>query len=75
MSKKIYTRGQHPHSRANLALSEGRPRLYSEQKKNRTVSLTQQGWENLKLLAKNLGYSSVSDFLEKVGRGQVKVSA
>ncbi len=75
MSKKKYTRGEHPHSKANLSFSEGRPCLYSEPKKNRTVCLTQRGWDELKLLARNLGYSSVSDFMEKVARGQIKISA
>ena len=75
MKKKQYTRGKHPHSQENLALSEGRPCLYSSPKKKRNISMTEEGWEDLKILAKNLGYPSVSEFLEKISRGQVKISA
>jgi hypothetical protein len=73
--EKKYKLGEHPHSKANLTYHEGRPRLYSEPKKNRTLCLTEQGWGELKLLAKELGYSSVSDFVEKIARRQVKISA
>jgi hypothetical protein len=73
--EKKYKLGEHPHSKANLTYHEGRPLLYSEPKKNRTLCLTEEGWGELKLLAKELGYSSVSEFVEKIARRQVKISA
>lgn len=73
MSKGKYKRGKHPHSKANLVLSEGRPPLYSEEKKRRTLTVTEKGWDGAKLLVDELGCTSISDFIEKLGRGKVKV--
>jgi hypothetical protein len=73
MPKKIYDKGKHPNSLANLTYHEGRPKLFDEGKKRRNLSVTEKGWNGLKSVADELGCSSVSDFLEKLGRGEVKV--
>ena len=75
MSTKNYAPGKNPNSLANLTYREGRPRLFDEEKKRRNLSVTEKGWKGLKSVADELGCKSVSEFLEKVGRGQVKVSA
>jgi hypothetical protein len=75
MTQEKYAPGQHPNSQANLTYHEGRPKVFGVQKKKRNLSITEEGWEGLQPIIKELGCSSVSEFLEKVGRGQVKVSA
>ncbi len=75
MTSKKYTQGQNPRSLANLTYHQGRKSDFGERKKTRGVSLTDEGWNNMKLLAKEYGCSSVSDFLEKVARGLVEVKA
>ncbi len=75
MAKNIYDKGKHPKSLANLTYHEGRPRLFGEEKKRRNISVTEKGWDGVKSIADELGCASISDFIEKVGRGQVKVSA
>ena len=73
MSNQKYSQGQHPNSLSNLTYREGRKRDFAQRKKTRGVSLTDEGWENMKLLASKHGCSSVSDFLEKIARGIMKV--
>ncbi len=64
MAKKI-----HPNSLANLT---GRPRAYiNEQKKRRSLSITDTGWEGAQPIVRQAGCSSVSEFIEKLGRGQI----
>ena len=75
VSEKKYAPGHHPHSQANLTYHEGRPLAFGAQKKKRNLTVTEEGWEGLKSIIKEVGCSSVSEFLEKVGRGQVKISA
>lgn len=66
-------RGQHPNSLANL--NGGRAKIYNEEKKRRTLTVTEEGWDGVVELVENLGCNSVSDLLERIGRGQIKVSA
>jgi hypothetical protein len=77
MSNQKYSQGQHPNSLSNLTYRQGRKRDFEQRKKTRGVSLTDEGWENMKSLANKHGCSSVSDFLEKIARGimEVKISA
>jgi hypothetical protein len=68
-------RGQHPNSQKNLT-HEGRPsseEIYGEPKQNRTVTVTNSGWEGIKEFVKAAGYKSPSEFLELLGRGVISV--
>jgi hypothetical protein len=60
----------HPNSLANLGT---RPLLFEEKKKTRTVTVTEEGWKAIKQKAKDAGCSSISDFIEKVARGQIEI--
>lgn len=75
MAQEKYTPGQNPNSLANLTYHKGRTSDYGTRKSKRGVSLTDEGWNGIKLLADEHGCTSVSDFLEKVGRGLVEVKA
>jgi hypothetical protein len=75
MTRKKYKPGAHPNSQANLTFHDGRPLAFGKQKKKRNLSVTEEGWEGLQPIIEELGCSSVSEFLEKVGRREVKVSA
>lgn len=68
MAKKV-----HPNTLANLTYHEGRKPLFGTKKKGRRLSVTEEGWEGTAQVAQALGCRSVSDFLEKIGRGEVKV--
>ncbi len=70
---KNYAQGKHPNSLANLNYRGGRPKTFDSSKKRRSVSVTEEGWEGLQPVIEELGCKSVSDFLEKVGRGLVKI--
>jgi hypothetical protein len=65
-------RGHHPNSKANL--QAGRPTAFDEKKKVRAVSVTQQGWTGITEMAEAFGCSSVSEFLERLGRGELKIA-
>ena len=71
MSKSQYSPGQNPKSLANLNLGRGKkPRGFgNEDKKQRSLSVTDTGWQGMKLLSKRYGCKSVSEFMEKAGRG------
>ncbi len=71
--KSQYPPGKHPNTLANLTYKGGRPKAFDSPKKTRSVSVTEEGWEGLHPILKDLGFKGVSDFLEKVGRGQVKI--
>ncbi len=76
--KQKYSKGKHPNSLANLhpGSGGGRPKGYlSQEKKRRNLTVTDAGWEGVKPVIKQLGCSSVSEFLEKLGRGEIKISA
>lgn len=66
-----YPPGQHPNSQANLTYHSGRPKAFGADKKKRYLSVTDEGWEGASVAARAFGCSSVSEFLEKFGRGQV----
>lgn len=74
MSKK-YPQGKHPNSLANLSPGKGgRPKGYAGvEKKRRSLTVSDDGWVGLQPVIKELGCTSVSDFLEKLGRGQVEI--
>lgn len=68
--EKTYSKGLHPNSLDNL-MHEGRPKakdVYGEIKKRRTLSVTDTGWQNASSKIKQMGYGSVSEFLEEWGR-------
>lgn len=68
--------GKNPNSLKNL-IHEGRPsseQVYGEPKKQRTLTVTDSGWEGAAAAIKAAGYSSISDYLEKIGRGQEIIS-
>ncbi len=72
-----YARGKHPNSLASLKKSShsGRPCQFNAPKKTRSITMTDEGWEGVKLAAKENGFKTLSEFLERVGRGEVKISA
>lgn len=75
VEKEKHALGQHPNSKANLIYHEGRPQAFGTKKLKRNLTVTEEGWERLQMVIKEVGCSSVSEFLEKLGRGQLKVSA
>lgn len=67
--KKI-GRGNNPNSRQNLS---PRTPMYGETKKVHEVTVTEEAWAALKPVVKAAGCRSVSDLLEKLGRGELQV--
>lgn len=59
--------GRHINSLANLG---PRPLKYGEPKKKHVFNLTGTGWAGLQALAKASGFSSVTELLERLGRGE-----
>lgn len=76
-SEKKYSKGKHPNSLSNLKPGSGRkPKAFaSEDKKRRYLTVTETGWEGVQPIIREFGCSSVSEFLEKLGRGEIKLSA
>ena len=70
--KSEYRPGEHPNSIANL-IHEGRPKAYVADKKQRYLSITEEGWEGAKDVAKMLECRGVSDLIEKLGRVELKI--
>lgn len=64
-------RGSHPNSLANLK-HEGRPPITGERKRNRTITVTDTGWQNAQSIASSLGMS-ISELVEKLGREEIKI--
>ncbi len=67
-----HKQGKHPNSLRNLipgVSGSGRKTQYGSKKKKRGIYLTDESFTNLTFLAKKYGCSSVSDLLEKFGRG------
>jgi hypothetical protein len=63
---------KNPNSLKNL-IHEGRPsskQVYGEPKVQRTLTVTETGWKGAVAAIKAAGYGSISDYLEKIGRGQ-----
>ena len=58
-------------SLANLKPGESHP-MYSENKKQRSVTITETGWSSIKGIAKAKGLS-VSELIEQIGRGKFQV--
>jgi hypothetical protein len=65
---------QNPNSLANLTYREGRPAIFGVKKKQRTITVTEEGWEGARQAIEAAGCNSVSDFLEKLGRGEVRIA-
>ena len=74
MSEK-YSKGKHPNSLANLKPGKGgRPKGFKGvEKKRRSLTVSDDGWEGILPVIKQVGCNSVSDFLEKLGRGEVEI--
>ncbi len=51
------------------------PRIpdYEQAKKERRISLTQYGWDNLQELSLELGYRSRSALVEAIARGELQI--
>ncbi len=73
MPEKKYSPGTHPNSLGNLNYRGGRPKSFGSKKKQRTLTVTEEGWEGLQLLIEKADCKSVSDLLEKLGRGLVEI--
>ena len=74
MAKKgDYKAGEHPNSLANLN-REGRPKAYGSDKKQRDLSITEEGWTGAQSAVKTAGYASLSDLIEQLGRGHAKIT-
>jgi hypothetical protein len=69
-----YPRGKHPNSLLNLTERDGRPLDFEQRKKNRSVTLTDKGWEGLKQLAEDNDCKGISDLLDRLGRGEFSLS-
>lgn len=70
VTEKKIGRGNNPNSRQNLS---PRTPLYGETKKVHEVTVTEEAWVALKEVVKTSGCRSVSDLLEKLGRGELVV--
>jgi hypothetical protein len=66
-------RNVHQNSLANLQ-HNGRPAAFGSKKKPRNLSLTEEGWAGISEMAKAAGCSSVSEFMERLGRGELKIA-
>ncbi|MBW4635959.1 MAG: hypothetical protein KME30_29980 [Iphinoe sp. HA4291-MV1] len=62
-------RGTHPTSLANLSVPQLR---YGEPKRQRNISITDTGWQNLKELAQEHEIS-LADMLERIARKDLKI--
>jgi len=72
--KPLYKLGTHPNSLANLTRS-GRPKAYNADKKQRYLSVTEEGWNGVKELLIETECKSVSELLEKLGRKELKITS
>jgi len=75
--KSEYAPGKNPNSLDNL-IHSGRPsgeEIYGETKKKRTLTVTESGWQGVVRAARAAGCTSVSEYMEKIGRGHVGLSA
>lgn len=73
MPEEQYSPGKHPNSLGNLNYRGGRPKTFGSKKKQRTLTVTEEGWEGLQLVTEKANCKSVSDLLEKLGRGLVEI--
>lgn len=75
-TKPKYKPGENPQSLKALEehrYKEGRPPIYGSSKKQRYLSVTEEGWEGAQEIVREAGYSGISDLIEKLGRKQVKL--
>lgn len=63
-----------PKSIENL-LHDGRPPAFDEPKQRRHLTITETGWKGTQAMAVAVGCRGVSELLEKLGRGELVVSA
>lgn len=68
--KSEYSQGENPRSLENLS---PRDPLYGTKKKRREISVTDEGWEGARTAIKQAGFSTLSDLVEKLGRGIAEV--
>jgi hypothetical protein len=61
-----------PRSLANLT-RDGRPQAWGAPKRARRVTVTDEGWQGCQAAAEAAGAASVSDLLERIGRGLIVV--
>lgn len=73
-TKAKYKVGENPNSLANLTYHSGRPKAYGTEKKQRYITVTEEGWEGAQDFAKAMGCTSFSDFVEKLGRKQIDLA-
>ncbi len=73
MKKGDDPRGKHPNSLENLK-KRGNKAKYNQPKRQRSVSLTDEGWSLCKNEIKTALGLSVSEFLEQIGRGEIKIN-
>ena len=72
MQEKKVKPGKHPNSLKNLKLGGNKLR-YEQPKKQRCISLTDDGWDKCRQsIRKNLDLS-VSEFMERLGRGEINL--
>ena len=74
MKEKKVKPGKHPNSLKNLKLGGNKLR-YEQPKKRRCISLTDEGWDKCRELIKQNFGLSVSEFMEKLGRGDLDLEA
>lgn len=67
-------RSVHPNSLENL-IHEGRPPAFDEDKKRRSLTVTETGWAGSVQVASSVKCSGVSELLEQIGRGELVVSS
>lgn len=65
-------RGTNPNSLANLKLG-GRKPEWGQKKRPHNISLTDIAWEGTQALLKEKGYTSLSEYLEFLGREVIPV--
>lgn len=70
--KSEYKPGEHPNSLANL-IHKGRPLAYGSSKKQRYLSITEEGWKGAQDIAEKLDCRGISDLIEKLGRGEFQI--
>ena len=63
----------HPNSLANLELSNGSTPRYEEVKKRRHITVTNPAWDAAKQSIKEELKISVSEAIELIGRGELKL--
>ena len=61
-----------PKSLENLK-HEGRPLAFAEEKKRRTLTVTESGWNGAMAVAKTVHCRGISELIELIGRGELVV--